>query len=160
MIPVVGHIAVCGLQIPTMFSNYANVLYLCFQVQSQIFCRAPDTIVQEKVELLLEMPNTFQSSSHLGLSEYQRLLQFAREPDTRVHEVLPSYELATASRRWDLVARYVTDTWDLLRCCVVSKAFRKAFTPQLWGSPAVHFGYETGNKQGQNFYYINLYLRC
>lgn len=78
-----------------------------------------------------------------GLNEYQRLLRYAQEPDTRVYEFLPTYDAATTRRPWNLIAPYVKNTDDILSACLVSKKLNRAFTPHLWGSPAKHFGKNT-----------------
>nr|POE51132.1 hypothetical protein CFP56_70509 [Quercus suber] len=51
----------------------------------------------------------------------------------------PSYDKATSVKHWDLIARYVPSE-DLCSACLVCSAWHTTFSPQLWGSPASHFG--------------------
>jgi hypothetical protein len=85
-------------------------------------------------------PPALVPTDNSGLEEYQRLQRYANLPDIKVYEFLPTYESATTRRRWDLIAPHITDTNDLITACLVSKEFRNAGMPHLWGSPARHFG--------------------
>jgi hypothetical protein len=90
-----------------------------------------------------------------GLSSHQRLMRFARQPDTRTYEFLPIYEVATTRRLWHLIAPYINDTHDILSACLVSNDVRKVFTPRLWGSPARHFRQIAPSRQSKSYNFLS-----
>lgn len=53
----------------------------------------------------------------------------------------PSYEKATLTDHWDIVARYVPSN-DLCSAALVCSRWHSVFAPHLWGNPASHFGIE------------------
>ncbi|KAI7388131.1 hypothetical protein KC336_g17419, partial [Hortaea werneckii] len=53
----------------------------------------------------------------------------------------PSYEKATLTDHWDIVARYVPSN-DLCSAALVCSRWHAVFAPHLWGNPASHFGIE------------------
>ena len=53
----------------------------------------------------------------------------------------PSYEKATLTDHWDIVARYVPSN-DLCSAALVCSRWHATFAPHLWGNPASHFGVE------------------
>ncbi|TKA27005.1 hypothetical protein B0A50_05196 [Salinomyces thailandicus] len=53
----------------------------------------------------------------------------------------PSYEKATLTDPWNLIARYVHSN-DLCSATLVCSRWHTTFAPHLWGNPASHFGIE------------------
>ncbi|USP82742.1 uncharacterized protein yc1106_10016 [Curvularia clavata] len=58
-----------------------------------------------------------------------------------VMDDLPSYEAATSRNPWMLIAPYLSSQ-QLCSAALVCREWNMVFTPQLWKSPASHFGYE------------------
>ncbi|KAH7402638.1 hypothetical protein BKA66DRAFT_404463 [Pyrenochaeta sp. MPI-SDFR-AT-0127] len=54
-------------------------------------------------------------------------------------DLLPSYESAIQQDPWTFVARYLSSE-DLCSAALVCRKWHETFTPNLWGSPASHFG--------------------
>ncbi|CAO2657395.1 Nn.00g035210.m01.CDS01 [Neocucurbitaria sp. VM-36] len=54
-------------------------------------------------------------------------------------DLLPSYESVVDQNPWTLVARYLPSD-DLCSAALVCQKWHEIFTPNLWGSPASHFG--------------------
>ncbi|KAF1841763.1 uncharacterized protein K460DRAFT_379770 [Cucurbitaria berberidis CBS 394.84] len=54
-------------------------------------------------------------------------------------DLLPSYESAIQRNPWALISRYLPSA-DLCSAALVCREWHKTFTPNLWGSPASHFG--------------------
>lgn len=53
----------------------------------------------------------------------------------------PSYESATLTDYWDLVAHYLPSR-DLTAAALVCSRWHATFAPHIWGNPASHFGIE------------------
>ncbi|SMR53554.1 unnamed protein product [Zymoseptoria tritici ST99CH_1E4] len=51
----------------------------------------------------------------------------------------PTYEAATLTNHWDLVANYLP-IHDLCSCALVCSRWHTTFSPYIWGNPASHFG--------------------
>ncbi|KAG9189496.1 hypothetical protein G6011_06364 [Alternaria panax] len=56
-------------------------------------------------------------------------------------DLLPSYESVVRRDPWVLVAPYLPSQ-DLCSAALVCRQWHQTFTPNLWGSPASHFGVE------------------
>ena len=54
----------------------------------------------------------------------------------------PSYETATRTGCWDIIAPYIPAR-DLCACSLVCSIWHDIFNPHLWGNPASHFGLES-----------------
>jgi hypothetical protein len=63
-------------------------------------------------------------------------------------DLLPSYESAIRTSPWTLIAPYLPSD-DICAAALVCRKWHKIFTPQLWGSPASHFGIENDTVYGQ-----------
>lgn len=53
----------------------------------------------------------------------------------------PSYEKATSTDPWNLIAQYINSN-DLCSAALVCSSWHQIFAPHLWGNPASHFGTE------------------
>ncbi|KJY01528.1 leucine rich repeat domain-containing protein [Zymoseptoria brevis] len=51
----------------------------------------------------------------------------------------PTYEAATLTNHWDLVANYLP-LHDLSSCALVCSRWHTTFSPYIWGNPSSHFG--------------------
>jgi hypothetical protein len=62
-------------------------------------------------------------------------------------DLLPSYETAIHQDPWELVARYLSSD-NLCAAALVCRKWHQIMTPQLWGSPASHFGVQNDTVYG------------
>lgn len=64
-------------------------------------------------------------------------------------DLLPSYASAVEQNPWALVARYLPSD-DLCSAALVCRKWHEVFTPNLWGSPASHFGVQNDTVYGKH----------
>jgi len=62
-------------------------------------------------------------------------------------DLLPSYESVMRRDPWVLVAPYLPSQ-DLCSASLVNRQWHQTFTPNLWGSPASHFGVQNDTVYG------------
>lgn len=71
----------------------------------------------------------------------------------------PSYEKATLTNAWDLIADYIPSS-DLCSAALVSQEWHNIFAPHLWGNPASHFGSENDRVYGTHALAHVVIVKC